>query len=45
MATKVANVNDYDIDAIEKKMEKMSSETANKLGEPTKKPQVKKDNK
>lgn len=42
---KVVNVNDYDIDAIEKRMEKMSSEMANKLGEPTKKPEAKKDKK
>lgn len=35
MANKAVNVNDYDIDAIEKRMEKMSSEMANRLGEPT----------
>ena len=43
MANKEANVDNYDIDAIEQKMEKMSSATANKLGEPVKTPQEKND--
>lgn len=43
MANKEANVDNYDIDAIEKKMEKMSATTANRLGEPAKNPQEKKD--
>ena len=34
MASKEANVDNYDIDAIEKKMEGMSTATANRLGEP-----------
>jgi hypothetical protein len=31
------NVDNYDIDAIERKMQKMSKATANRLGETTKK--------
>lgn len=41
MAKKEANVDNYDIDAIEKKMEGMSAATANRLGEPAQKPQDK----
>lgn len=37
------NVDNYDIDAIERKMQKMSKATARKLGEPQKKPTEKKD--
>ena len=43
MANKEANVDNYDIDAIEKKMEKMSAATANRLGEPAKTSQEKQD--
>ena len=41
MANKEANVDNYDIDAIEKKMEGMSAATANRLGEPATKPEDK----
>lgn len=41
MANKEANVDNYDIDAIEKKMEQMSATTANKLGEPAEAPKGK----
>lgn len=41
MAKKEVNVDSLNIDAIEKKMQMMSAETANKLGE-SKKPQKEK---
>lgn len=43
MANKEANVDNYDIDAIEKKMEGMSAATANRLGEPATKPKESED--
>lgn len=42
MVNKEANVDNYDIDAIEKKMEQMSAATASKLGEPAEAPKDKK---
>ena len=41
MVNKEASVDNYDIDAIEKKMEQMSTEVASKLGEPTEAPKGK----
>lgn len=41
MANKTANVDDYNIGVIEQKMQRMSRETARKLGETDKKPAAK----
>lgn len=45
MANKEVNVDSLNVDAIEAKMQMMSATTANKLGEPEKKPQGKEDKK